>query len=115
MSGNSGTHNTLDHRACPKKRNIIRERASEERERRIRSKESTNREIELIRRAINISNEEEYPLIRNQSQIGTQNHDKIATIISLALLDEAASPGVFEQKLNEACNNNGLSPIKGRP
>ena len=104
--GTKGTHTTLDHRSCPIKRNILRERATEEREKRLESKESNKREIDLIRKAINLASNEEYP------QIGTQNHTKIATIISLALLDEAASPGVFQQKLNEACNNNGLSTIK---
>ena len=105
VCGIKGTHTTLDHRACPKKINILRERAQEEREKRIQSNMSCNREIELIRKAINISSEEEFPQIRPQNS-------KIATIITLALLDEASSPGIFENKLKEACNNNGIPEIK---
>ena len=63
------SHTTLDHRICPKKREILRERARIEREKRIALKESSNKEIELIRKAINFNNNEEWPLphIRNQN------------------------------------------------
>ena len=33
-------------------------------------------------------------------------------VVMLALLDEAATPGVFNEKLSEACNNNGLPVIQ---
>ena len=103
--GTKGTHTTLDHRACPKKRNILRERAIEEREKLIESKETNKKEIELIKKVLDISSTNEYPHLK------TQDHSKIATIISLVLLDEASSPGIFDTKLKEACNANGLPAI----
>ena len=108
----TASHTTLDHRACPKKRNILRERARVEREKRISKKESSNKEVELIRKAFNIYNEE-WPL----PQIGNQNpqQTKIAAIVTLALLDEASSPGVFDKKIQEACRNNGLPIINYKP
>ena len=104
------SHTTLDHRLCPKKRDILRERATAEREKRFAVKETNNKEINLIRKALNFNNTEEWPL-PNMSTLKPQ-HSKIATIVSLVLLDEASNPGVFERKLQEACHNNGLPEIK---
>ena len=104
------SHTTLDHRQCPKKRNILRERALSEREKRIALKETNNKEIELIRKALNLNNIEEWPLPNILSQ--NPQHSKIATIVTLALLDEATTPGVFDRKMKEACSNNGLPEIK---
>ena len=104
------SHTTLDHRLCPKKRDILRERATAEREKRFAVKETNNKEINLIRKALNFNNTEEWPL-PNMSSLKPQ-HSKIATIVSLVLLDEASNPGVFERKMQEACHNNGLPEIK---
>ena len=35
----------------------------------------------------------------------------MTAILSLALLDEATNPGIFEEKLKQACSNNGLPMI----
>ena len=104
------SHTTLDHRLCPKKRDILRERAMVEREKRIAIKEANNKEINLIRKALNFNNTEEWPLPKMLNE--NPQHAKIATIVTLALLDEAATPGLFERKIQEACRNNGLPEIK---
>ena len=88
----------------------MRERALQEREKRLASKETTNKDIELIRRALNLANNEEWPLPKWEQQ--NPQHCKIATIVTLALLDEASSPGVFNKKIEEACNNNGIPIVK---
>ena len=103
-------HTTLDHRACPIKRNIIRERASIEREKRLSINKESSRDIELIRKALNFTSDEDWPLPHTDSR--KAQHNKIATIVTLALLDEASTPGIFENKINEACKNNGLQEIK---
>ena len=105
-----GTHTTLDHRQCPKKREILRERAMLEREKLVNVNEKENREIELIRKAINFNNNEEFPLIINQ----TPQQSAITTIVTLALIDEANNEGVFENKLKEALENNNLPIVKYR-
>ena len=103
-------HTTLDHRACPIKINIIRERASIEREKRLSINKESSRDIELIRKALNFTSDEDWPLPHTDSR--KAQHNKIATIVTLALLDEASTPGIFEKKINEACKNNGLQEIK---
>ena len=112
--GTRGTHTTLDHRACKRKREILRERAMTEREKRIASKEVNNRDIELIKKAIAINNnsddnfDEEWPTLNNKKI----QHTAMTAILSLALLDEATNPGIFEEKLKQACSNNSLPIIK---
>ena len=105
-----GTHTSLDHRLCTKKINILRERAQVEREKRITSNETNSRDIELIRKALHLSSNEDWPMPQTINQ--TPQNSKIATIITLALLDEASYPGTFDKKIEEAFNNNGLPTIK---
>ena len=103
-----GTHTSMDHRQCQKKREILRERARVEREKRVAINEADNKETELIRKVININNNEEFPnLIKQNPQ-----QSAITTILTLALIDEANNPGVFEKKIEEAYKNNGLPIVK---
>ena len=44
--------------------------------------------------------------------MNNRQHTQAAMIVTLALLDEAESPGVFERKLKEACNDNGIPEVK---
>ena len=106
--GLKGTHTTLDHKLCQKKRDILRERARIEREKRIAKNESENRETELIRKVIDINNQVEFPITANQ----TQQQSAINTILTLVLIDEANNPGIFEEKLEESLTNNGLPAVK---
>ena len=89
--GQKGHHTTLDHKICPKKREILRERARIEREKRLANKNASSRDIELIRKTIDITNKEDFPTLKNQ----TTQHLKMAAIVTLALIDEANNPGIF--------------------
>jgi len=100
-------HTTLDHKQCPKKREIIRERARIARERRMEEKESTKRDKELITSTLNIANNNEWPDIQGNNK----QHTKIITLITLALLDEAADPGKFNKTLEDRFKENGLPTI----
>ena len=100
-------HTTLDHRLCPKKREIIRERARIAREKRIEEREKTERETELITKAIDISNRKEWPALMPNKQ-----NTQTATILTCALIEEAFKPGIFNKKLEKAMKDNNLPVVK---
>merc|ERR1711874_803084 len=100
-------HTTLDHKYCPKKREILRERARIAREKRLEEKEIRTRETELISKVLDMSNKNDWPTLNTNTQ-----QTKIAAIITCALLDEASQPGIFNQKLDEACEKNNLPKVK---
>ena len=52
-------------------------------------------------------NKKDWPTLNTNKQ-----QTKIATIITCALLDEASKPGIFNQKLDEACKKNNLPIVK---
>ena len=99
-----GDHTSLDHSACPRKREIVRERAKLAS---AKQKEETNanqREIDLIKRVVDYQNTDIWPPLNQQNT-------KVATIISLALLDEANNPGVFQNKLTQSSQANGIPVV----
>ena len=100
-------HTTLDHRFCPIKREILRERAQTARTKRLEEKTNHDKETELITRAINMS-AQNWPTINANNQ----QHAKIVTLVTVALLDEAVNQGTFTTKLEEGCKKNGLPTIK---
>ena len=58
-----------------------------------------------------MSNLDTWPaLIHNQEQ-----HQKTSMILLMALLDESQKPGIFQRKLDEGLNNNGLPNIQYTP
>ena len=99
-------HTTLDHRQCPKKRDKIRERARLAREKSLEIQELQKRDVELIQQTINLTDKSNWPELNETQQ------QKITTIITLAMIDEAFKPGIFERKLEEGCQLNGLPTIK---
>ena len=100
-------HTTFDHKQCPKKRETIRERARIAREKRLEENENVKRNRELITATLNIANNNEWPEI----QTNNKQHTKIITLITLALLDEAADPGKFNKTLEDRLKDNGLPTI----
>ena len=50
-----------------------------------------------------MTNKHEWPVIEDKTQ-----NMKLVTIITCALLDEAANPGIFSQKLENALKLNSL-------
>ena len=101
-----GTHTSLDFGLCPKKREIIRERTREARRQREKIDTENMRDVELIKKVIDLS-EREWPSIQRNTQ-----HNQISTIITLALIDEAVNPGVFQDKLTKACEDNNIQKVK---
>ena len=87
---------------------MLRVRARVAREKRLEEKEADKRDIDLIRRAMDLTNNSEWPAL----QTNNQQHSAIAMIVTLAMLDEAATPGIFNNKLEQACKDNGLPEIK---
>ena len=79
-----GDHTSLDHTACPKQREIIRERARIAREAIKQQQALTQRDRELIQNVLNLQNTDSWPKITSNPL-----NTKISTLISLALIDEA--------------------------
>ena len=99
-----GDHTSLDHSACPKKREIIRERAKIARAKQSEENNANQREMDLIKRVVDYQNTDVWPPLNQQNT-------KIATIITLALLDEARNPGVFQTKLTQSSQANGIPAV----
>ena len=102
-----GDHTSLDHTACPKQREIIRERARIAREAIKQQQALTQRDRELIQNVLNLQNTDSWPKITSNPL-----NIKISTLISLALIEEAVTPGCFEGKLASSCEANGIPAIK---
>ena len=104
--GKRGDHTSLDHSYCPKKRDIIQERVRAARETRKTEIETNQKDIELIKSVFEYSNTNVWPTMN------TKQHTSINTIISMALLDEAINPGIFQNKLKKGCEENGIPAVK---
>ena len=94
----------MDHSACPKKREIVRERAKLARAKQTEENHANQREMDLIKRVVDYQKTDVWPPLNQQNT-------KIATIISLALLDEANNPGVFQTKLTQSSQDNGIPAV----
>ena len=58
-------------------------------------KESEKRDLNLIRKVVNITNSSEWLALNTNNQ----QHSAIAMIVTLALIEEATEPGIFNQRL----------------
>ena len=105
--GTQGSHTSIDHAQCPKKREIVRERVKIARTRMQENEVENERDCQLIRKVFDFTNNEAWPRIGANSQ-----HNQIAAIISLALIDEAVNQGVFQAKLSKGCSDNNISNIE---
>ena len=103
-------HTSLDHRYCPKKREIIRERARLARESKLEEQNKHKKETELIKKVLDLTDKKEWPALT----ISNTQQTQVITIVTCALLDEATNPGVFSRKLEEGCTLNHIPPIKYR-
>ena len=107
---NSGNHTSLDHRACPTKRRMVQDRIKESRKLRDEEDEKLEEEKKTFQKAFEyISNE--YPLLPNTVNKNTT----VATITTLALLDEAINPGTFQENFNKACDDNNIGRVIYQP
>ena len=104
--GTQGNHTSMDHSACPTKREIIRARTIEARTKRNQDTQNDKRDLELITKAFDYTNNEAWPKLQpNPNQI------KVSTIVTLALLDEAVNPGIFQKKLTKSCELNNIPKV----
>ena len=62
--GTKGTHTSTDHSKCPTKREIVRERAREAREKKNTETQDNKRDLELITRVFDYTNTEAWPKIQ---------------------------------------------------
>ena len=102
-------HTTLDYSYCPTRREIIRERARVAREKSKKENEGNERDLNLIKSVFEFSNYKTWPALQTKQQITT------SALISMALMDEAVSPGSFQKNLKKGCEDNGLPVIKYTP
>ena len=100
-------HTSLDHKQCPIKREIIRERARIAREKRLKENLSVKRDTDLINATLNMASYRDWP----ELQTSNKQHTKIVTLITLALLDEACEPGTFDKNLEDGLKNNELPTL----
>ena len=104
-----GDHSSLDHRACPTKRKIVQERIKESRKQREEEDMKLQKEKQTMKKAFEYISSE-FPQI-NQMNCNITT----ATIITLTLLEEAVSPGCFQEKLNKACEDNNVDKVIYKP
>ena len=64
-----GDHTSLDHRLCPIKRNLVQSKIREARENRQREQDENKKDMELIKKTIEISTTDTWPALQqNQRQ-----------------------------------------------
>ena len=108
--GNRGDHTSMDHAACPKKREIVRERAKLARESDIQEQKTIQRDTNLIKTVLDTQKNDIWPQYTHNP-----NHTKITSLVALALIDDAVHPGSFSENFKNACTSNGLPEIKYKP
>ena len=103
----TGDHTSLDHSMCPKKREIIKERIRINRVKREDQIQSVDKDIHIFKDLIDQTFSNTQPTVTMNEQ-----QTQLTTIITMALIDEAFNPGVFQNKLVTQCEANGLQPVK---
>ena len=92
-----GDHTSIDHRLCPIKRNLVQSKIREARENRQREQDENKKDMELIKKTIEISTTDAWPALQqNQKQ-----QQMTSTIVLLALLEKNSNPGIFQNKLGQ--------------
>ena len=104
-----GDHTSIDHAACPTKREILRKRVREARANKEAETQAKQRDLDLITQVFDYTNTEIWPHIQSSPQ-----QLKISTLVTLALVDEAVNPGVFQEKLARYSELNNLPKVRYR-
>ena len=103
-----GDHTSLDHQFCTTKKTILNEKIKSLREKRKAEENSDKRDIDLIKKTLEISNTKTWPALHKYQH----QQQKTSYIILLALLEENGNPGSLQTKLDTELNRNGLPTIK---
>ena len=106
-----GDHTSLDHRQCPEKRRLVQEKIRAARDKRKSDETEEKRDTNLIQKTLEIANTNAWPAL----QTSQEQQQKTSTVVLLALLDEATSPGSFQRKLTSELKKNGLPEVKYEP
>ena len=105
-------HCSLNHRACPVKKNIIKNRILENRSNRAYLSEEKNKESELGKQiAIELANINEWPTVKAKPNIPEPSL-AMSAIITLAMVEEAQCQGSFQAGLDKACDANNFPKFK---
>ena len=104
--GTQGNHTSMDHTACPTKREIIRGRTLDARTKRNEETQNNKRDLDLITKVFDYTNTEAWPKLQHNP-----DQTKVSTIITLALLEEAVNPGIFQEKLTKSCEQNNIPKV----
>ena len=103
----TGDHTSLDHSLCPTKKEILRERIRVNRELRHDQIQSIDKDLNIFKNLIDQTFSDTQPNLTLNKQ-----NTQMTTLITMALIEEAFTPGVFQNKLTAECEANGLLPIK---
>ena len=108
-----GDHCSLDHKLCPTKRRILQERIRMARQKISDAKQQEDRDQQLIEKAAKaIANTGGWPALPT---LGNDNQLTMASVITLAMIEEAIHPGSFQKNLDKACVENKLNTFKYTP
>jgi len=106
-----GDHTSLDHRQCPEKRRLVQEKIKAARDRKKAEETEDKRDTNLIQKTLEIANTNAWPALQNSQE----QQQRTSTVVLLALLDEASSPGTFQRKLTNELKKNNLPEVKYEP
>ena len=109
---NANGHCSLNHRACPVKRNMIKNRILENRSNRAKVNAEKNKGSELGKQiADELSKIKEWPCLPAQANI-LESSITMSAIITLAMIEEAHCQGSFQTSLDKACTVNNFPKFK---
>ena len=108
-------HCSLNHRACPVKKNIIKNRILENRNLRAKACEEENKKSELgkqiAKELVNL-NEWHKPPTNEAAEALPEPSMSMTAIITLAMVEEAHCKGSFQDSLDKACTDNNFPKFK---
>ena len=105
--GRRGNHTSLDNAPCPSKRRLVHEKINIARAAQASHDQENKRELKLIQSVFDYTNPAQYP-----SLPGNLQQIKSNTLLSLLLIEEAITPGIFYTKLKQTFEHNGLLPVE---
>ena len=105
-------HCSLNHRACPIKKDIIKKRIFNNRTLRANAYEEKNKKSELSKQiAIELVNLNEWPKPPTKDNL-PESSLAMTAIITLAMVEEAHCQGSFQNSLDKACTDNNFPKFK---
>ena len=105
-------HCSLNHRACPTKKSIIKSRILDNRAARNKSNNDKSKHSELSKQiATELSNLDKWPKLSSHAT-SLDISIPMSAIITLAMIEEAHNEGSFQLSLDKACEENKFPKFK---